>query len=83
MLAQRVNVSASTQDFKCGVGVNQRIQGPVLPIHVFQQACVPHGLSKCAVEAWRLVAVSEPEQFVGHTLCSVLQRDSQDVNGRA
>ena len=68
LLAERVYVSVPTQEFKCGVGVTQRIQGSVLSVLVLQQARVTHQPPESAAQAWRLVAVTEPEQLVGQTL---------------
>ena len=80
LLAERVYVSAPTQEFKSGVGVPQRLQRPVLPILVFQQARVTHQSHECAVQGWRLVAVTEHEQLVGHTLGECLfKRQCTDV----
>lgn len=39
-----------------------------LPIFVIQQACVPHQASKCAIQTWWFLVVTESEQLMGHTL---------------
>ena len=81
MFAECMYVRAILQEFKCGVGVTQRIQGSVLPILVLQQTCVTHQPPECAVQAWRLIAVTEPEQLVGHPLCECrFKRQVTDVS---
>ncbi len=66
-----MHVSATTQEFKDGVGVTQAVDRTVLPILVLKQARVKHQMTKSAVQPVLLLAITEVEKHAGMLTASI------------